>query len=186
MSIFNWKGIDFLYFTHLKVKFVFVPSLVVEKVKKSVKFYCSMYFKHGMWVMRTCSIPLSCKDKVFSLLFNPPMKDMPELLEFLEKTYHILVEWSKEEEKFRWRMYNVRVASVHFLKEIYSQFFILKRYLQDKEALLFTDDEELFLTTEEIRERREMIDAVFKRMVKPESTLQYERRPLRTARLHLL
>ncbi|XP_072384319.1 uncharacterized protein [Diabrotica undecimpunctata] len=148
--VFNLKGLYFLYFNHIKIKFYFKPSNFTKYVKKDVKFYCKLVYrtKYEWWYIKIDSFPVNCKRRIYSIV-SKRFVDDTELFDVIKAIHKCLLIWTRNEEEFR----------------------LEKRQRLERGELdeldLDSDDCDLILTKEEKSRLKSKRRAILKRMIPP-------------------
>lgn len=110
--IFHLNGLSFLKFTHNKVKFMFIPSKLVDHVSTKVAFFCSLKYleKYEHWIVKRDSFPVNLKWKIYSLFYESRFfaVDDYSVSIVIQKIYNRLELWSKREALFRLEKFKVR------------------------------------------------------------------------------
>ncbi|KAK9746586.1 hypothetical protein QE152_g6047 [Popillia japonica] len=121
-----------------------------EKVKFTFRKF--LRYRRSYWVLRRDTFPANYKVRIYDLFYkkDPSFSvDDEKLIPVLYNIYKILVDWSKEHQEFRHKRYEQYKAGV--------------------DIDLHSEEEELFLTPDEIRDRHEKRDRILQRMLPPNS-----------------
>ncbi|XP_018324642.1 uncharacterized protein LOC108736644 [Agrilus planipennis] len=147
-SLFNQPGIAFIRFNHKKIKFSFTPCEVVDYVSCRVIFYVSLRYRNNHWLILRDTIPANYKMPVYKKFYKGnSFRSDDDIMKGIMYIYILLMEWAKEHSNFRLEKF--------------------KRYKSGEDVFLDSDDEEIFLSQEEISELHAKREAVLKRMVAP-------------------
>ncbi|XP_050507242.1 uncharacterized protein LOC126884932 [Diabrotica virgifera virgifera] len=150
-TVFDLKGLYFLYFNHIKIKFYFQPSKFTKYVRKDLKFYCKMVYqtKYEWWYIKRDSFPVNCKSIIYSGLSKTIVEDT-ELFDVINDIYKCLLIWTQSEEEFR----------------LDKRQRLLRGEL-DELVDLDSDDCDLILTKQEKKRLNAKRRAILKRMIPP-------------------
>jgi len=148
-SIFNLKGINFIKFTHKRIKFSFQPCRVARLVSTRVIFYITLRYRKKNWLLKRDSIPANYKLKIYSLFYTNGSFSLTDdnIKEGIWEIWKILRKWAQKE---------------HLLRQAKYQ-----RYQNGEDVYLDKDDEDLFLSDTEIEELHEKREAIWERMLPP-------------------
>ncbi|KAF5300990.1 hypothetical protein FQR65_LT19285 [Abscondita terminalis] len=161
-SIFNLPGVNFIRFTHKRIKFSFRPSSVAEMVSAKHIFIISLKYRMGYWMVKRDHVPANYKSKIYKLFdttifctshfrFTDENVDVA-----VQEIWKILCKWAFNDDIFRREKY--------------------KRYQNGEDVYLDEDDEELFLSETEVRDIRRRRSEIWKRMLPPQSSRGARRR----------
>ncbi|XP_076264806.1 uncharacterized protein LOC143198983 [Rhynchophorus ferrugineus] len=148
--IFNLQGLNFMKFTHLKIKFSFQPNLIYEGISKKYIFYTSMKYlkKYGKWILSREPMPAKpLYRKVTHSVFI--RDDIEDLTQVICRIYQELKKWSENDIKTRHlKFQNYKAGLISYVE-------------------LDSTDEELFLSENEIQTLHKKRVSVLRRMLPP-------------------
>ncbi|KAK9746533.1 hypothetical protein QE152_g6065 [Popillia japonica] len=175
-AIFNLKGLHFLTFRHDKIKFRFQPSDIVW-TNRSIFFDCSLRYRRNYWVLRRDTFPANYKPRIYNLFYkkDPSFSvNDSKIIDVLLTIYEILVDWSKKHEEFHRRRYEDYKAGLDiYLHSEEEELFLTADEIRDLHEKRYqilqrmVEEEELFLTADEIRDLHEKRYQILQRMVPP-------------------
>lgn len=131
-DIFKLRGLTILKFTYLKVKFMFLPSQIVQHVCTKVAFFCSLKYldKYGYWSVKRDSFPVSYKWRIYPLFYENGYHKIDDisLPIVIERIYKRLEHWANKEELFRLEKFMVSICT-SCLPRLLFIIFLLNKYI---------------------------------------------------------
>ncbi|XP_060520498.1 uncharacterized protein LOC132698461 isoform X2 [Cylas formicarius] len=96
-KVFGLPGLQFVRFTHLSVKFSFVPSLLFEMISKRIVLYISLRYlpRYNKWILRREPLPADRRFHFNKFFCNTRIDDM-KLNTVIFVIYLRLKKWSIE------------------------------------------------------------------------------------------
>lgn len=103
------NGLRFHAFRHTKIKFSFVPSDLTHFVSSRAVFFVSLRYLNHNWRIKHDTIPANYQWRVYRLFYKQKSfaVDDDNIFETINKIYNILVDWTRQQEKFRQEKFKV-------------------------------------------------------------------------------
>ncbi|KAF5300692.1 hypothetical protein FQA39_LY11054 [Lamprigera yunnana] len=164
-SIFNLPGVEFVKYSHKKIKFTFRPSRVADLVSARIVFVVSLKYRVRFWMVNHDYLPVNCKWNVYNIFFAEHRGTRyfrygdDSVPDAICEIWRILYNWAQRDSDLREEKFC--------------------RYFMNEDVYIDEDDEELFLSEIEVEELKRKRDEIWKRMLPPppkHSTIRTRRR----------